>query len=139
MSNVHKFIAEKGIEEAKRVSENAPVNSVELRSNGLYYSASGLYWCNVNKQFFESLTPNKFLSVNLSELKQVVESVEIVKELGSLKSAKANVREMYVDYNCDYVHPRARLYDYKHLKIGRVIKAIKDYELVEKYKGENNG
>ena len=114
--NAHKFVAEKGVEEAKRVLSGAPDWATHF--DGYLYS---------EKQFHGSC-------ISLSELKQVVESVEIVKELGSLKSAKANVREMYVDSSCDYVHPGAGLYDYKHLKIGRVIKAIADYELIDSYK-----
>lgn len=64
------------------------------------------------------------------DLKSLVESWEVIKTLGSLKSAKANLSEMYSDSSCDWVHENARLYDYKHLTVGRVNQAIRDVESV---------
>ncbi|CEI54500.1 hypothetical protein [Acinetobacter bereziniae] len=37
---------------------------------------------------------------------------------------------MYSDSSCDWVHENARLYDYKHLTVGRVNQAIADVESV---------
>lgn len=71
-----------------------------------------------------------------NELNRLVESVDIIKELGSLRSAKANLFEMYDDSSCDWVHEKARLYDYKHLTVGRVKQAIADYEAI--YSGEES-
>ncbi len=67
---------------------------------------------------------------DVNDLKRLVESWEVIKTLGSLKSAKANLSEMYSDSSCDWVHENARLYDYKHLTVGRVNQAITDVESV---------
>lgn len=72
--NAHKFVAEHGIDEAKRVLEGAHWENIAY-SNGHYYSQS----CSEN-------------DVNLEELKQVVESVEIVEQLGGIKLAKSKLK-----------------------------------------------
>ncbi|WP_042089815.1 hypothetical protein [Acinetobacter bereziniae] len=73
---------------------------------------------------------NSDCCVDITDLKRIVESWEVIKTLGSLKSAKANLSEMYSDSSCDWVHENARLYDYKHLTVGRVNQAIADVESV---------
>lgn len=61
--NAHKYVAEKGIEEAKRVLEGAPKNSNWFQEKGKY--SNDLFSCN-HEIYGEA--------VMLSELKEVVES-----------------------------------------------------------------
>lgn len=72
--NAHKFVASKGIDEAKRVLEGAHWENIAY-SNGHYYSQS----CSGN-------------DVNMEELKQVVESFELVEQLGGIDSAKSRLK-----------------------------------------------
>ncbi|AJB67979.1 hypothetical protein RU84_14200 [Acinetobacter baumannii] len=108
------FIREFGVEKSRAVVEGAPDGHKGY--NGVINQYTRGVWFSRD--------------VMLSDLKRLVESVDIINELGSLRSAKSNVREMYVDSSCDYVHPEARLYDYKHLRVGRVMKAIADHESI---------
>lgn len=61
------------------------------------------------------------------DLKRLVESHELVKEVGGLASAKANIREMVVDSGSGYVSDGAKLYDYD-FSFGSLRKAIADVE-----------
>lgn len=130
------FIREFGVEKAREVVEGAPEGATHygLRQ---YRQWEG----RILKTFTEgSWRSTAVFGGNLrfieddclciQDLKRLVESLDIINELGGLRSAKANVREMYADSGCDYVHPEATLYDYKHLEIGRVMKAIRDHESI---------
>lgn len=105
--NAHKFVAEKGIEEAKRVLEGAHWENIAY-SNGHYYSQS----CSEN-------------DVNLEELKQVVESVDLIDSVQVLGRAGYQEVKSHLE-NCD---PKWCHFHYKNWK-----NAIADYELVESYK-----
>ena len=72
--NAHKFVAEKGIDEAKRVLEGAHWENIAY-SNGHYYSQS----CSEN-------------DVNLEELKQMVESLDTIESYGGLGLLEYQVR-----------------------------------------------
>lgn len=98
--NAHKFVAEKGIDEAKRVLEGAHWENIAY-SNGHYYSQS----CSEN-------------DVNLEELKQMVESVEIVEGQGGYDELKQKINEGDVDWK----------------NIPKFRKVIEDYEHVQAYK-----
>lgn len=72
--NAHKFVAEKGIDEAKRVLKLAPENS-----NYRYYSVD---IGNSNSGWHVDYRAN---CIDLVELKQVVESVERVNKVGGIE------------------------------------------------------
>lgn len=117
--NAIKFIQQHGIDKAREIVDGAPDRATTVKPSldfkhfmyGICEEAGGAY-------------------ILLSDLKRLVESVDIILELGGLRSAKANVREMYIDSSCDYVHPEVGLYDYKHLTVGRVKQAIADHEAI---------
>lgn len=117
--NAINFIQQHGVDKARKVVEGAPDRATTVKPSldfkhfmyGICEEAGGAY-------------------ILLSDLKRLVESVDIILELGGLRSAKANVREMYIDSSCDYVHPEVGLYDYKHLTVGRVKQAIADHEAI---------
>lgn len=113
--NAHEFVAAKGIDEAKLV--------LELASDAWAYDAE-------EDCFFDGSDLQDGYSIEhcngcflVEELKQVVESVEIVETLGGTDNAKGEYFE--------YVHSGK-----SELKISppRLAKAIDDYELVESYK-----
>lgn len=110
--NVHKFVAEKGIDKAKRVLEGAPDWAVFWISRDQYHG---------NIISFPNMTGH--YSIKLSELKQVVESVEIVDRLFGLDQAK---HTMVIAKEIGYTS------DYEQIK-----QAIADYKLVESYKSSN--
>ena len=111
--NAIKFIQQHGVDVAREAIEEA--------------NAYGGFYLNGKTLELSNHAP-LINAVFIPDLKRLVESIDIIKELGGLESAKANVREMYIDSSCDYVHPKVVLYDYKHIEIGRAIKAIADYE-----------
>lgn len=105
--NAHKFVAEKGIDEAKRVLKLAPENS-----NYRYYSVD---IGNSNSGWHVDYRTN---CIDLAELKQVVESVEIVENHGGINCAIEATGSYYIKPS-----------DWEDLN-----QAIDDYELVESYK-----
>ena len=117
--NANQFIKDHGVDKAREVVEGAPSNAV-------------YYWeiPRCTHGCYSTFERNQEPAIVLNELKRLVESVDIILELGGLRSAKANVREMYIDSSCDYVHPEVGLYDYKHLTVGRVKQAIADHEAI---------
>lgn len=147
--NAIKFIQDNGVDKAREVVEGAPTGKSFISGKEItadfydinsekYGMADGVYkfiwdkdWC-IHSYSFPEFVLNTFF---IPDLKRLVESVDVINELGSLKSAKANLREMYSDSSCDWVHENARLYDYKHMKVGRVKQAIADYESI--YGGEH--
>lgn len=109
--NAHKFVAGKGIEEAKRVLEGAYWDDTAY-SNGYYYLQS----CSEN-------------DVNLEELKQVVESVEIVARHGGLFCLKCQIEKGGYDFEW---YGENGEFGFTELNV--LAKAIDDYKLVESYK-----
>lgn len=107
--NAHKFVAEKGIDEAKRVLKLAPENS-----NYRYYSVD---IGNSNSGWHVDYRAN---CIDLSELKQVVESLDTINQLCGLGPAK---HTMVIAKEIGYTS------NYEQIK-----QAIADYELVESYK-----
>lgn len=104
----HKFVAEHGIEEAKRVLEGAPDWAVFWISRDQYHG---------HIISFPNMTGH--YSIKLSELKQVVESVELIKKLGGLIAAKSALTVLEFETGA---YPE------------KIKQAIADYELVESYK-----
>lgn len=108
--NAHKFVAEHGIEEANRVLSGAPKNSNWFQEKGKY--SNDLFSC--NHEIYGEV-------VMLSELKRVVESVEIVERSGGFDLVKAEIKN-YRD--------SGDISTFSSLE-----KRLADYELVESYKG----
>lgn len=110
--NAHKFVAEKGVDEAKRILKLAPENS-----NYRYYSVD---IGNSNSGWHVDYRAN---CIDLVELKQVVESVEIVSLFGGIVNTRAVAAvedTHYMGCKLESCHD--------------LLKAIADYELVESYK-----
>lgn len=147
--NAHEFVAEHGIEEAKRVLEGAPSKAQRYFLGKYLKQGEWTWWWSgyVNKwlQYEKHIySDSKFeIAVDLLELKQVVESVEIVEQLGELNSVKkklygkhigythfsvgANGRWAFLDHYVDFIPDSA-------YHIGLINKHIADCELVESYK-----
>lgn len=131
--NAHKFVAEHGIEEAKRVLD---------KYKDCYMPSVFKYWSEKMSDFV--LAP-KYASCKVSELKQVVESVEIVDQLGELNSVKKKLYGKHIGYTHFNVGVNGRWAFLDHYvdfipdsayHIGLINKHIADYELVESYKQE---
>lgn len=110
--NAHKFVAEHGIDESKRVLNLAPQNS-----NYRYYSVD---IGNSNSGWHVDYRAN---CIDLVELKQVVESLDTIDRLFGLDQAK---HTMVIAKEIGYTS------DYEQIK-----QAIADYKLVESYKSSN--
>lgn len=130
--NAHKFVASKGIEEAKRVLGGAPDWANFWISRDQYHG---------HIISFPNMTGH--YSIDLSELKQVVESVEIVDQLGELNSIKKKLYDKHIGYTHFNVGANGRWAFLDHYvdfipdsayHIGLINKHIADYELVESYR-----
>lgn len=131
--NAHKFVAEHGIERAKAVLDGAPIGATHIGSEsyfkenedtGVWFIWSDGYWRSDFR--WPEVTP-----IRGYELKQVVESVELINCFDDLDQAKSWVPEMDNDY--PYVF-KGDTYDnrfYRH----ELEQAIADYEVVEAHKG----
>ncbi|MCB8769536.1 hypothetical protein [Acinetobacter soli] len=106
--NAHKFVAEKGVDEAKRVLD---------KYKDCYMPSVFKYWSEKMSDFV--LAP-KYASCKVSELKQVVESLDTIDRLFGLHHAK-HTMGIFKKIGCTS--------DYEQIK-----QAIADYELVESYK-----
>lgn len=116
--NAHKFVAEKGIDEAKRV--------LELASDAWAYDAE-------QDCFFDGSDLQDGYSIEhcngcflVEELKQVVESVELIDSYGGITKAKSLCNCFSNACKSAGVKTSPRLLVLQ--------KAIADYELVESYK-----
>ncbi|WP_119690585.1 hypothetical protein [Acinetobacter soli] len=126
--NAHKFVAKKGIDETKRVLD---------KYKDCYMPSVFKYWSEKMSDFV--LAP-KYASCKVSELKQVVESVEIVEHVGGIECAN-QILEAAPDSWCfacadlrkkEVVRSAPSHNDFVY--IAALEKAISDYELVESYK-----
>ncbi|EXD36897.1 MULTISPECIES: hypothetical protein [Acinetobacter] len=105
----HKFVAVHGIEKAKAVLEGAPDWAV--------------FWISRDQNHGHIISfPNMtgHYSVDLQELKQVVESVEIVQRSGGFESVKAAITNYRASGDM--------------VTFSSLEKRLADYELVESYK-----
>lgn len=103
--NAHKFVAEKGIDEAKRVLEGAHWENIAY-SNGHYYSQS----CSEN-------------DVNLEELKQVVKSLDTIDRLFGPDQAKHTMKiAKEIGYTSDYEQIKQAIADYKLVESHKQVK-----------------
>lgn len=125
--NAHEFVAERGVEEAKRVLEKAPHSAsfyrITPQGNCLYYKIENheyqVYFPLSDEWWVSSIQESSEFS-DLSELKQVVESLDTIDRLFGLDQAKHTMKiAKEIGYSSDYE---------------QIKQAIADYELVESYK-----
>ncbi len=121
MSKVHKFVAEHGIEKAKRVLNGSPSNAQSYQ-DGYYFRTTpeflfhnGHHHWNMttnNGQYFKD---RGFDPISISELKQLVELVNKINDFGGIGLANLINQSTYSE----------------NLDLDR---AIADYKLVQAYK-----
>lgn len=125
--NAHKFVAEKGIDEAKRVLKKAPHSAslyrITPQGNCLYYKIENheyqVYFPLSDEWWMSSIQESSEFS-DLSELKQVVESLDTIDRLFGLDQAKHTMKiAKEIGYTSDYE---------------QIKQAIADYELVDSFK-----
>lgn len=135
--NAHKFVAEHGIEGAKKIIDSAPDRKAthfsfddcettyyQKTNNLIYWDDDYDSWCEV---YFDM--PPIYL---LSEIKQVIESVEIVEAYKGIDEARWYVKRWFKLHSaCKHVK-NAKTYIANQLS--KLQKAIADYELVESLK-----
>lgn len=131
--NAHKFVAQKGFDEAKRVLEGAPACGQPIYYNltnsvYLFTGYSNFYFFKGDWRLLEDTTLGDFNieAISLIELKQVVESVDLVKRYGGVEAI-----ENLFHVNCD---GQAKIMCVSYLTWHDAKQAIADYELVESYK-----
>lgn len=108
-----KFIQNEGFEEAKKALNN-------------------VVWCEKSyctKLKHGCIKNDHECCVDVDDLKRLVESWELVKFVGGIESAKANINEMIADSGEGYVSVGAKLYDYD-FSFGLLRKAIANVERV---------
>ncbi|WP_394651381.1 hypothetical protein [uncultured Acinetobacter sp.] len=132
--NAHKFVAEHGIEEAKRVLEGTPCEAThfEFIKTAIYMQFCGgeWFWLNTNCNEWLLDYPNGITERQcLKELKQVVESLDIVAKHGGLFCLKCQIEKGGYDFEWYGENGEFGFTELNVLK-----KAIADYELVESYK-----
>lgn len=117
--NAINFIKQHGVDKAKEVVEGAPDGATHIRDSYGYvaYLKDG-----VNKEWYHDNTWLMALiwqpDYLLSEIKRVVDSLDLVKSYGGIINAKYDVK--YLDLDWDYDTPR----------IIRLKQAIADYESI---------
>lgn len=110
--NATDFIKEHGVDKAREVVELAPQGATHLSDDTRYY---------VNADF--KPLPNHIKEqlpklIDISELKHLVESVDLVKSYGGIINAKHDVKYLDLDW------------DYDTQRVTRLKQAIADYESV---------
>lgn len=125
--NAHKFVAEHGVEQAESILEKAPETATHFtEALGGHYAKEVMLkmrpqwaWFNtINKEWYYDFAAKEH--IELEELKQVVESVEIVENHGGVNCAIEETGSYYIKPS-----------DWEDLN-----QAIDDYELVESFKQE---
>lgn len=107
--NAHKFVAEKGVDEAKRV--------LELASDAWAYDAE-------QDCFFDGSDLQDGYSIEhcngcflVEELKQVVESLDTIDRLFGLDQAKHTMKiAKEIGYTSDYEQIKQAIEDYEHVQ-----------------------
>ncbi len=131
--NAHKFVAEKGIEEAKRVLNESPSNAQSYQ-DGYYFRTTpeflfhnGHHHWNMttnNGQYFKE---RGFDPILISELKQVVDSIDYLNEWyeGKIDGAYDHVERMHGMLKLKPQFPNL------HSRINLVERHLANYELVQ--------
>lgn len=120
--NAHKFVADFGIERAKAVLEGAP-NHAQRYLSGKYLKQGEWTWwwsSHANKwlQFEKHIySDSKFeIAVSLEELKQVIESINVINRMFSLKQAKKTlIIAKAIGYTSDYQILKQAIADYESI------------------------
>ncbi|WP_151965470.1 hypothetical protein [Acinetobacter soli] len=121
--NAHKFVAGNGIEKAKRVLNESPSNAQSYQ-DGYYFRTTpeflfhnGHHHWNMttnNGQYFKD---RGFDPILISELKQVVESLDTIDRLFGLDQAKHTmVIAKEIGYSSDYEQIKQAIEDYEHVQ-----------------------
>lgn len=127
MMNAHKFVAEHGVEQAKSILEKASPSATHFtEALGGHYAKEVLFksdfrwaWYDATAQAWYYDIAEK-IRIELAELKQVVESLDIIDRLFGLDQAKHTMKiAKEIGYTSDYE---------------QIKKAIEDYEQVQAYK-----
>lgn len=128
--NAHKFVAEHGVEQAKSILEKAPETATHFtEALGGHYAKEVILkmkpqwaWFNtINKEWYYDFAAKEH--IELAELKQVVESVDLVKRYGGVEAI-----ENLFHVNCD---GQAKIMCVSYLTWHDAKQAIKDVELIE--------
>ena len=127
MTNAHKFVAEHGVEQAESILEKAPETATHFtEALGGHYAKEVMLkmrpqwaWFNtINKEWYYDFAAKEH--IELAELKQVVESVEIVQRSGGFESVKAAITNYRASGDM--------------VTFSSLEKRLADSELVESYK-----
>ncbi|MCE6007599.1 hypothetical protein ACNJ69_12185 [Acinetobacter soli] len=134
--NAHKFVAEHGVKQAKSILEKAPETATHFtEALGGHYSKEVMLkmrpqwaWFNtINKEWYYDFAAKEH--IELAELKQVVESLDMVAKHGGLFYLKSQIEKGGYDFEWYGENGEFGFTDLNVLE-----KAIADYELVESYK-----
>ncbi|MDR2061419.1 MAG: hypothetical protein LBQ29_08505 [Acinetobacter sp.] len=143
--NAIQFIKDHGVEKAREVVEGAPKNA-QRYLDGMYFKQGEWTW-------FWSLTVSKWLqyekhiystsrfdfAVDLSDLKRLVESLDLVELLGGIELLKRKIDGKHIGYTHFSINGNGRWSFLDHYidfipdsayHIGMVNKAIADYESI---------
>ena len=112
--NAIQFIQQNGVEKAREVLSGAPDWAIFWITQGEYHISM--------LSFPNMVGHHSFL---ISDLKRLVESVDLVKSYGGIINAKHDVK--YLDLDWDYDTPR----------VTRLKQAITDYESIENHVSPN--
>lgn len=121
--NANKFVAQRGIEEAKRVLSQAKTDSKFYDLSFNEYHESKIITIPMGCSMYPTYKAVEVKAfIVLSELKQVVESLDTIDRLFGLDQAKHTMKiAKEIGYTSDYE---------------QIKQTIADYELVESYKQE---
>ena len=126
--NAIQFIKEHGVDKAREVVEGAPEGATSIIGEMYFRFTDKEYWywsfsgCK-SKGKSEQYFYYQKRTTDLSDLKILVESVDLIKSYGGIINAKHDVK--YLDLDWDYDTPR----------VTRLKQAIADYESI--YGGEH--
>lgn len=118
--NAIQFIKDHGVDKAREVVEGAPEGSTHLSGfTGQIYKDSGdVVYVWDGMKYHKSIYEHTRGMILLSDLKRLVDSLDLVKSYGGIINAKYDVKHLDLDW--DYDTPR----------VTRLKLAIADYESI---------
>lgn len=144
--NAIQFIQQHGVEKTRKVVEGAPFSATVIRTtqagNHLYYKLeNGEYWVyfKLSDEWWLSEIQDGNQYASLSDLKRLVESVDLVDLLGGIEALKRKIDGKHIGYTHFNINRNGRWSFLDHYidfipdsahHIGMVNKAIADYELI---------